>query len=62
MGGVYCEDCDIAAIALEADMETGGVRPYAIDPNSADQLWAASAEMVGVNAFDAAERSKATPT
>lgn len=36
-GGVYCENCDIAAIKTEGD---DGVRPYAIDPASAQRLWA----------------------
>lgn len=36
LGGVYCENCDIAPIAPEGDQ---GVRPYAIDPSSATRLW-----------------------
>ena len=42
-GGVYCEDCDIARIADGSDTVPGGVRPYAIDDDAADRLWAASA-------------------
>ena len=53
MGGVYCEDCDIAAPTTEADAITG-VRPYAIDPDAAARLWTVSAELTGVNAFAAA--------
>jgi NAD(P)-dependent dehydrogenase (short-subunit alcohol dehydrogenase family) len=36
LGGVYCENCDIAAIKSEGD---DGVRPYAIDPEAARRLW-----------------------
>jgi NAD(P)-dependent dehydrogenase (short-subunit alcohol dehydrogenase family) len=37
MGGVYCENCDIAPVTTEGDT---GVRPYAIDPSTARRLWA----------------------
>ncbi|MFJ2262168.1 SDR family NAD(P)-dependent oxidoreductase [Streptomyces sp. NPDC087844] len=50
MGGVYCEDCDIAEPA-PADGTGVGVRDYAIDPASAARLWALSAELTGVDAF-----------
>ena len=43
--GVYCEDCHVAAVD-DAD-PTGGVRSYAVDPGTADQLWALSQELVG---------------
>jgi NAD(P)-dependent dehydrogenase (short-subunit alcohol dehydrogenase family) len=36
IGGVYCENCDVAAIKPEGD---DGVRPYAIDPEIAKRLW-----------------------
>jgi NAD(P)-dependent dehydrogenase (short-subunit alcohol dehydrogenase family) len=42
MGGVYCEDCDIA-VAVPADHpDPRGVRPWAIDPPSAERLWTLS--------------------
>jgi len=41
MGGVYCEDCDVAPIA-PADSDGLGVRPYAIDPELAERLWSLS--------------------
>lgn len=42
MGGVYCENCDIA-IAVPADStEMLGVRPWAIDPDFAERLWSLS--------------------
>ncbi len=47
-GGVYCEDCDIAKL-LPPDAQTfDGVRPWAIDPQAADGLWALSERMTGV--------------
>ncbi|MFC4009220.1 SDR family NAD(P)-dependent oxidoreductase [Nonomuraea purpurea] len=50
MGGVYCEDCDIAE-AVTDDTQGPGVRPHAIDPDQAARLWTLSAELTGVNAF-----------
>ncbi|MFE2297299.1 SDR family NAD(P)-dependent oxidoreductase [Streptomyces sp. NPDC059445] len=50
MGGVYCEDCDIAEPA-PADGTRTGVSAYAIDPEQAARLWELSAELTGVNAF-----------
>jgi NAD(P)-dependent dehydrogenase (short-subunit alcohol dehydrogenase family) len=48
LGGVFCEDCDIAAVS---DDDAPGVRSYAINPESATRLWTVSAELTGVNAF-----------
>lgn len=53
MGGVYCEDCDIAN---PTDPESPfarflGVDPHAVDPAEAERLWSLSAELTGVNAF-----------
>lgn len=48
MGGVYCEDCDIAIAVDEQDVATEvggptmGVRPWARDAGAAAQLWTAS--------------------
>ncbi|MGC4986554.1 MULTISPECIES: SDR family NAD(P)-dependent oxidoreductase [unclassified Streptomyces] len=50
MGGVYCEDCDIAEPA-PADGTRTGVSAYATDPEQAARLWELSAELTGVNAF-----------
>lgn len=48
MGGVYCEDCDISP-AVAADCTTvEGVRPWAIDPKAADDVWRLSERMTGV--------------
>jgi NAD(P)-dependent dehydrogenase (short-subunit alcohol dehydrogenase family) len=44
-GGVYCEDCHVAEVDDES--ATGGVRSYALDPVTADKLWALSEELTG---------------
>ena len=41
MGGVYCEDCDIAATPTD-EAATTGVRTYATDPEAAARLWTVS--------------------
>jgi NAD(P)-dependent dehydrogenase (short-subunit alcohol dehydrogenase family) len=50
MGGVYCEDCDIAGVA-EGEGMVPGVRAHATDPAQAERLWRLSAELTGVDAF-----------
>ncbi len=47
IGGVYCEDCDIATLGTEADT-LRGVAPYAIDPDGAERLWTLSEQLTGV--------------
>lgn len=49
IGGVYCEDCDIAVVTR--GNEESGVRPHAIDREDAERLWAWSAALTGVDAF-----------
>lgn len=46
MGGVYCEDCDIAT---PNDSQTGrkGVAAWAVDNRLAERLWAVSEEWTG---------------
>ncbi|AUA14611.1 SDR family NAD(P)-dependent oxidoreductase [Streptomyces sp. SID8382] len=51
MGGVYCEDCDIAGPAPEGTELGSGVSAWATDPERAARLWALSAELTGVDAF-----------
>jgi len=60
MGGVYCENSDIAPLVPEKD-ETNrnsdairrvgsmalGVMPYAVDPVAADRLWSLSEQLLG---------------
>ncbi|MFF3298982.1 SDR family NAD(P)-dependent oxidoreductase [Streptomyces sp. NPDC002908] len=53
MGGVYCEDCDIAEPAGEGS--EGGVHAHATDLEQAARLWALSAELTGVDAFATAK-------
>jgi NAD(P)-dependent dehydrogenase (short-subunit alcohol dehydrogenase family) len=50
MGGVYCEDCDIAEPSAGPE-ESGGVEAYAVDPGEAARLWSVSAQLTGVDAF-----------
>lgn len=53
MGGVYCEDCDIAEPSVPGSPEAriGGVDAHAVDQADAVRLWMLSAEMTGINAF-----------
>jgi NAD(P)-dependent dehydrogenase (short-subunit alcohol dehydrogenase family) len=48
LGGVFCQDCDIAPMTDHVDMDTGGVMAHAVDPDEAERLWALSAELTGV--------------
>jgi len=48
MGGVYCEDCDIAEAVPVDFPEPRGVRPWASDPVLAERLWMKSEEWTGV--------------
>jgi len=45
-GGLYLEDCGIAAPKAARDQLTG-YEPYVLDPEAAAHLWALSEEMVG---------------
>jgi hypothetical protein len=54
MGGVYCQDVDVAAILPPDSVGNVGVRPYAIDPEAAQRLWTLSEELTGVNVRAAA--------
>jgi NAD(P)-dependent dehydrogenase (short-subunit alcohol dehydrogenase family) len=46
VGGRYCEDCHVAEIEPDA-AKRAGVKPYALNPDTAKALWAKSEEMVG---------------
>jgi NAD(P)-dependent dehydrogenase (short-subunit alcohol dehydrogenase family) len=46
VGGRYCEDCHVAAIEPDAT-KRAGVKPYALNPETAKTLWTKSEEMVG---------------
>ena len=47
-GGVYCEDCDIAAIWTEGMPRFSGARPHIVDTALAASLWSLSESMTGV--------------
>lgn len=60
MGGVYCEDCDVAPLGRAEDAvdpttdaiydlgeQSRGVMPYAVDPAAADRLWDLSERLTG---------------
>ena len=49
MGGVYCEDCDIAELVPEDSGAGPGVRPHAIDPEKATTLWRLGEAATGVH-------------
>ncbi|MFE2226119.1 SDR family NAD(P)-dependent oxidoreductase [Streptomyces kronopolitis] len=55
LGGVYCEDCDVAELTT-SDEGWSGVRTYALAPDRAARLWKLSAELTGVDCFPAAAR------
>ncbi len=47
IGGVYCEDADIAELSCDMN-PTHGVKPYSLEKQSANRLWAFSEEMTGI--------------
>ncbi len=47
LGGVYCEDADVAGLATGISMSKG-VKPYSLDVSNAKCLWTLSEEMTGV--------------
>ncbi|MBM7569066.1 oxidoreductase [Paenibacillus sacheonensis] len=58
MGGVYCENCDIAPLGHDAESDfyldnestltDSGVMPYAVDSESADRLWSLSEQLTNL--------------
>jgi NAD(P)-dependent dehydrogenase (short-subunit alcohol dehydrogenase family) len=47
VGGRYCEDCHVAELIPNDSAAREGVRPYALDPQTARRLWAVSEALVG---------------
>ncbi len=54
IGGVYCENCDIAEIdhgqidhRFDEPATIRGVQPYSVDQKNAEKLWALSEKMLG---------------
>jgi NAD(P)-dependent dehydrogenase (short-subunit alcohol dehydrogenase family) len=56
LGGVYCEDCDIAEPTVPGtpEAELSGVDAHAVDPDEAARLWTVSTQLTAVDAFAAA--------
>ncbi|NRU21366.1 NAD(P)-dependent dehydrogenase (short-subunit alcohol dehydrogenase family) [Clostridium beijerinckii] len=48
MGGVYCEDCNIAEAVPYDSLKDNGVRPWAIDKKLAKKLWILSEDLTNV--------------
>ncbi len=49
MGGVYCEDADIAELASDSgEGLSAGVKPYSLDEAGAKRLWELSEQMTGL--------------
>ncbi|WP_439628842.1 oxidoreductase [Shinella sp.] len=48
IGGVYCEDCEVALPQGEA-AGNKGVAPWAMDPDAAERLWVLSERLTGVS-------------
>jgi len=51
LGGLYCEDCDVAVRAEAVEAPFVGVKAYAVDPEAAERLWALSADLTGAGFF-----------
>ncbi|AHF94655.1 hypothetical protein OPIT5_23035 [Opitutaceae bacterium TAV5] len=60
MGGVYCEDVEVAPLMSDtaADFSLAastrgmaGVKPYAVDPEAAARLWTLSEQLTGLQAL-----------
>ncbi|CDO34412.1 SDR family NAD(P)-dependent oxidoreductase [Novosphingobium sp. KN65.2] len=60
VGGRYCEDCQVSPVVSDESIgfASPGVRPYALDPETAKALWAKSEDWVS-ETFDL--RLEATP-
>lgn len=49
IGGVYCEDADVAKLATGSSGASSGVKPYSLDEYNAKRLWKLSEEMTGIS-------------
>ena len=47
LGGVYCEDVEVAELASD-DLMSNGVRRYSLDETNAKRLWTLSEKMTGI--------------
>lgn len=50
LGGVYCEDADVATLALGSEM-SAGVKPYSVDAAAAKRLWQLTEKLTDIS-FD----------
>ncbi|WGQ12192.1 SDR family NAD(P)-dependent oxidoreductase [Pedobacter gandavensis] len=48
IGGVYCEDTDIAELSLGQEVVYAGVKPYSLDETNAKNLWQLSEKLTGI--------------
>lgn len=48
IGGVYCEDANIAELDIQNKSAGNGVLPYSLDENNAKKLWKLSETLTGV--------------
>ncbi|THF51761.1 SDR family NAD(P)-dependent oxidoreductase [Flavobacterium supellecticarium] len=48
IGGVYCEDADVAPLANEASVGSYGVELYSLDESNAKKLWDLSEQLTGI--------------
>ena len=46
MGGVYCENCDIAKTVFGDYTGLNGIRPWATDEVAAEKLWALGEDLL----------------
>ena len=51
IGGVYCEDCEVALPQAETD-GSKGVAPWAMDQQAAERLWLLSEQLTGLSLVD----------
>jgi NAD(P)-dependent dehydrogenase (short-subunit alcohol dehydrogenase family) len=49
IGGVYCEDCDVAKLWQSGDAPYSGVHGHAVDASFAQELWTVSEKMTGIS-------------
>jgi len=49
IGGVYCEDANVAMLTTEEPKANGGVQPYSLNEANAKRLWTLSEELTGIS-------------
>lgn len=49
LGGLYCEDCDVADVISGDSRAWHGVLPYAVDPEIARAWWTVSEQLAGIS-------------